>query len=398
MKKSPFFDLLNRRAGKDFDDFLASSVLDQDYIDWNDFALPNDYGNAEEEYFALRNGCAIFDVSPMRKYRISGEEAGDFLDKMLTRPVSDAESNRGIYVIFCNEDGTLKDDSILYKFSEIDYLLMPSDIDHESYFKSLAERFHFHGLSIVDCTDQWQGVAFQGPHSAAVLHNMGYEGVDQLKPYEVRRFPFVKDQIHIARMGFTADLGYECWLRPELCREFMAKIESVRESMSIDLPGYGLSVLEACRLEGGFIVAGWDFATEVDSEPGFERNPFEVGLGWLVKLDAGDFVGRDALLNKKQEGSQYLIRSFQTADPRELEDGVAIYSNINNEEIAVGSVNCSGWSWGLERKIGNASILSDYINTKDHWIVLDGQPVEITLSRGSFLNLARRHQVPAPLA
>ena len=93
-----------------------------------------------------------------------------------------------------------------------------------------------------------------------------------------------------------------------------------------------------------------------------------------------------------------MIRSFQTADPRELEDGVAIYSNINNEEIAVGSVNCSGWSWGLERKIGNASILSDYINTKDHWIVLDGQPVEITLSRGSFLNLARRHQVPAPLA
>ncbi len=129
MKKSIFFDFLNRRQDVDFKRFMAESTEDEQYINWNEFLLPMDYGDAEAEYFAIRNSCAIFDVSPIRKIRVRGADAGAFFDRLLTRPVSGLPAMRATYTVFCNEDGSLKDDSILYKFADDDYLLMPSDVD-----------------------------------------------------------------------------------------------------------------------------------------------------------------------------------------------------------------------------------------------------------------------------
>ena len=88
LKKSIFFDFLNRRAGTNFESFMAGSTEDEHYINWNEFVLPHDYGNAEAEYTAIRNSCAVFDVSPIRKIRVAGADAGAFLDRLLTRPVS----------------------------------------------------------------------------------------------------------------------------------------------------------------------------------------------------------------------------------------------------------------------------------------------------------------------
>lgn len=86
LTKSPFFDFLNRREAVDFRRYLQESKEDSDYIEWNGFLLPNDYGDAEIEYRAIRESCALFDVSPLRKYRIRGTGSGAFLDRLLTRP------------------------------------------------------------------------------------------------------------------------------------------------------------------------------------------------------------------------------------------------------------------------------------------------------------------------
>jgi aminomethyltransferase len=226
---------------------------------------------------------------------------------------------------------------------------------------------------------------------------MGFAGSDLLAPFEFRWFPFEDDEIFVARMGFTGDLGYEFWMKTELCDGFMQQIVSAREHMGIAIPGYGLSALEACRIEGGFVVAGWDFATEADPAPGFERNPFEVGLGWTVNLDAVEFVGRDALRQRKADGHQYLIRRFQTADEHTLVDGSPVFGRKDDLAVVVGSINCVSWSWGMEKTIGNVSLLTDYAKMDEYWVLLDGQPRTIELSRGPLIKLARRNQVPAPL-
>ena len=394
LRKSVFFDFLNRHDDADFEQFMANAIEDEHYINWNQFVLPHDYGDAEREYSAIRNSCAMFDVSPIRKIRVSGTGAGDFFDHLLTRPVSELPAMRAMYTVFCNENGSLKDDAILYKFADDDYLLMPSDVDHSPYFVTVCQKFGLNDVAFTECTDSWAGMAIQGPRSASVLRTMGFDGIEQMRPFEVRDYELTGVTIRISRMGFTADLGYECWLAPGLVDAFMQCIESARSSIGIELPGYGLSALQACRLEGGFIVAGWDFATELDPKPGFERSPYELGLGWLVNLDAADFVGRDALAEQKKNGHRYTLRSFEIDDNSPPDDGEELYAGVDDDTL-VGSINCSGWSWGMNRTIGNASIESEHAALEHAWLRSGDTRLKLLLSRGPLVTLERRNRVPA---
>jgi len=397
LRISPFFEFLNRRDERGFASFMAHAELDENYIDWNGCVLPYEFGNAEaeQEYQSIRHECALFDVSPMRKIRIKGADAGRFLDHLLTRPVSEAKSLQGIYVVFCNPDGTLKDDAIVFKFSDDDYLLLPSDIDHSAYFLELAAQIGCDSLEVVECTQTLAGLALQGPLAAAVASELGFKGVEQLAPYELRHFPFLTGEILIARMGFTADLGYEFWMDPKHCAGFMEALEKVRTQLQLKIPGYGLSALEACRIEGGFIVAGWDFSTELDPVPGFERNPFEVGLGWAVDLNSADFVGK-AALSELKSGSRYVIRRL-AAETNEPLAGLDIFATVEGNDVVIGSVNCSSWSWGLQKTIGNASIEKTNASVQAGWVDVAGERVEVALTRGPFVNFKRRDQIPADM-
>jgi len=398
LKKSPFFDFFSQTEDVEFNQYLAGSLEDEDYIDWNGFLLPNDYDDAEAEYRAIRDACAIFDVSPLRKYRIQGTDAGSFLDHLVTRPPSGMPAMRGVYVVFCNEDGSLKDDAILHKYADDDYMLLPSDMDHSAYFAGLLQRYGLEDISVDDCTYDWTGLAVQGPQSATVMQNMGFSGIEFLEPLAIRDFPFHGGSIRIARMGFTADLGYEIWLKAGQQQALEQAIQSARGSLDIAIPGYGLTALQACRLEGGFIVAGWDCSTQADPNPGFERSPFELGLGWLVNLDAADFVGKDALLKEKRNGSSYTLRSFTINDPRVPEDGAPLYAKVADEDVEVGIITCSSWSWDLDKMIGNASLESRYAAIKDAWTILVGDTLSVRLSRGPLRSFERSKKVPAPIA
>ncbi len=397
LRRSPFFDFLNRRENQDFTQFITASVLDEDYINWNEFALPFDYGNDEFEYTELRSRCAIFDSTPLQKIQIRGSDCGRFLDRALTRPVSKLPSMRATYAILCNDDGTIKDDAILYKFDDDDYLIMPSDIDHTPYFDSLCDRFDIENVSFTNISEQFAGMAIQGPASASALLHMGFEGLEEIRPFEVRDYFLDGGTVRLSRVGFTADLGYECWMPMNLVPTFQNRIVSARLELGLAMPGYGLRALETCRLEGGFVVAGWDFSTELDPQPGFERTPYETTLGWMVKLDAADFIGRDALISQQSSGQRFYSRRFELQKRIEIEDGNVVFAEIEAELVEIGFVTCCSWSWGLERMIGHASIRTEYKDAKRAWLTIDGEQVPAKLGNGAFIDLEQRNQVPAPL-
>ncbi len=397
LRKSPFFDFLNRRENQDFKQFVVASVLDDDYINWNEFVLPFDYGNDEFEYTELRSRCAIFDSTPLQKIQIRGSDCGHFLDRILTRRVSTLPTMRATYTVMCNDDGTIKDDAILHKFDDDDYLIMPSDIDHTPYFESSRGRFGLKDVSFTNVSEQFAGMAIQGPASASALLHMGFEGVEELRPFEVRDYFLDGAIVRVSRVGFTADLGYECWMTTDLVLIFQQRIVATRLETGLSMPGYGLRALETCRLEGGFVVAGWDFSTELDPQPGFERTPYEASLGWMVNLDAADFVGRDALIVQQRSGPRFYSRRFELTQQLKIEDGESVFAEIEGETIEIGFAACSSWSWGLERMIGHASIQAEYKDTEHAWLQLNGERVTVDLGDGAFINLERRNQVPAPL-
>ena len=376
---------------------MATAEADQDYIEWNHYVLPFDYGDSEAEYHMLRNSCAVCDVTPMCKIRVRGNDAGAFLDHLVTRPVSQMAPMRTTYTVFCNEDGTLKDDAVLYKMADDDYVMMPSDIDHSPYFETLRATLGLSDVTFEECTDAWDGVAIQGPQSAAVMRHMGFDGVENLKPFDVRDYETAGGTLRVARMGFTADLGYELWCAPEQADTVADLIRAARQALDLEIPGYALSVIDTCRMEGGFVVAAWDFATELDPEPGLERTPYEVGLDWLVNLEAFDFPGRDSLREQKNHGFRFTFRTFSIDEQYVLGERAELFDGPDQESAPVGLVTCSSWSWGLSRTIGNASIRSEHADLKTAWVSVGERRVQISLEHGALLALDRRNAVPASI-
>ena len=304
-----------------------------------------------------------------------------------------------IYVTYCNIDGTLKDDSILYKFSNQDYLMMPSDIDHSPHLELCRDILGIskNDLHITECTDLWQGIAIQGPKSALAVNTMLGKDFSDLAPFEVREVLESDIDAKVARVGFTADLGYEVWFDANSTLAIQDRLEKARETLGLDIPGYGLAALEVCRLEGAFIVAGWDFSTEADPIPGFERSPFEVGLNWLVDLKKNDFVGKKSLLSRQAIGNRFVLRQFELDRHLHLEDGSPIYDVSGEIKIEIGTINCSTWSWGLQKTIGNISLKEKYQDVVSAVVDIHQDSYLVILRRGPFLNLPQRNAMPAPL-
>jgi len=395
MKKSTFFDFLNRYTNHDFESFLARSKEDVDYINWNDYCLPMTYGDDASEYRAVRSTCALFDASPVKKYKISGADAGAFLDAVMTRQMSRQKSMRVCYAIFCNEDGMLLDDGLLYKFSDENYLLMVSEIDHDEHFAKVSHRFD--DLKIDEITPALSGLAFQGPKSCEILNTIGFSSIENLKPFEIKKFAFGGGNVTIARVGFTADLGYELWFEPELNRAVEQAIREAEVRLSIKIDGYGLKALNVLRLEGGFIVPGWDTAQTFEDNK-YERTPTELGISWTVDLDRkDDFIGKAALLKEKEKGPRFKTIGITIDQECDVAEGMKVYTVIDGKVLQAGTCPSVAWSYGLKCWLGIASIQSDYFRSDiAYHMQIGGDKIACCLVKLPFVKYDRYRQVPAP--
>ncbi len=394
MKKSTFFDFLNRHSGRDFDAFLEHAREDVDYIDWHGYCLPMAYGDASAEYKAVRNTCALFDASPVKKYRISGSDAGWFLDQVMVRRMSSKKNMRVSYAIFCNSDGMLRDDGLLYKFAEDDYLLMVSELDHDDYFSTVSGRFK--DLKIDEVSTSLSGLAIQGPQSCKVLDCMGFTSIEVLKPFEIKEFVFKGGKVSVARVGFTADLGYELWFEPQLSQNIEQAIKAAEYKLGIRLNGYGLTALNVLRIEGGFIVPGWDTAQTFEDDA-YERTPNELGLAWAVELNrAENFIGKSALLKEKDAGARFQIKGFTLNQDCKPEDWAALYAIVEGEARQVGTCPSVAWSDGLKRWLIMASVdVKLYHPELACHVLIGDQKISCRPAKLPFVKYDRYRRVPA---
>jgi len=245
IKKSVLCDLVTRHSDFDFENYITTNTS-EDYDIWNDHCLPMEYTDPQSEYQAIRNSCAMFDASPMKKYRLRGADAGLFLDRILTSPMSSLPAMRSGYGLICNEQGLLIDDGIVYKYSEEDYLLLISEIDLDDHF---AKYNTFDALTITEETDSLAGLAIQGPKSCSVLDYFGFDDIQHLKPFELKYFTLAGHEILVGRVGFTGDLGYEIWFSPEATKDVEQALIRSENALNIQIPGYGLTALQVCRIE-----------------------------------------------------------------------------------------------------------------------------------------------------
>ncbi len=394
IRKSALSGYIARHTPFDYDAFIASNPSEDDFDRWNDYCLPIEYSSFEGEYKTLRSSCALFDGTPMMKYRFCGADAGAFLDRVFTAPVSHHPEMKAAYALLCNEDGYLMDDGIVMKLAADNYFLITTEIDLLPHFEKYND---FDDLIITDESELFSGLALQGPKSCMLLSEMGLDGVENLAPFELQFFKLGDHKFLVGRLGFTGDLGYEVWFENDAADTWISAFGAAEEKLNMQVPGYGLTAINLCRIEAAMIVPGWDTAGEFEDLV-LERTPFELTLHWNVKLqDERDFVGKAALLKHKENGARFHMTGATVIGNPILDFGQSLYANIEGKRTRVGSLPSVAQNPVSKTWIGFASIGAEYRDLEDLYVVHNKQEFPCELTKLPFINLEQRKKVPADL-
>lgn len=362
--------------------------------DWKGYTTPNAYTEVEQEYFAIRNSTGVFDLTPMMKYRITGPDAEAYLNRLVTRDIRKIKVGRVGYAVWCDDGGQVMDDGTIFHLGENDYRLCAySRVMDWMMWSAMG-----FDVSIVDETAEVAALAVQGPTSCSVLKAIGFDGIENLKPFGIRTYAFDSVILMVSRTGFTGDLGYELWIEP-------GKAESLWDKLFAAGKNYGIrpiggAALEMARIEAGFLQAGTDFVpAEQAVRMGRSRSPFELGLDWLVSFDKPIFNGRRALLEEKKKGSRYRFVFLDVEGNKPAE-----HSFIMKGNKVVGTVTSAAWCPTAKSNFAFAQVESSYGDIGEQLIAEIYYQRELQWSRvlakctvikSAIFNPARRRQTPA---
>ena len=252
----------------------------------------------DPEYQALRQAAGLLDVSPLFKYDITGPDAGAFLSYLLVRDVEGLAVDRVTYTCWCTPDGKVLDDGTVARFAEDRYRLTSA----EPALWWLERLRPGYDVEVRDRTAELATLALQGPTSRAVLRELAPEFADSLRWFRAGHTRFGSADLLVTRTGYTGDLGYELWIDAEHAPALWdAVLEAGRPQRLLPV---GLDALDVSRIEAGFLLGGVDYVHAAQAEIAAElSSPYELDLGWMVQLDRGPFVGREALVREREEGS-----------------------------------------------------------------------------------------------
>ena len=317
---------------------------------WNGYKFAEYYYDAEYEYFCVRNACATYDICPMQKYEISGPDAGAMLNRMVTRDVAKIGVNRVGYSLWCTDDGHLIDDGTIFRLAA-DRFMLTCGSPCTAWLEKSA--FGFGGVQITDRSDALAALSLQGPTSCAVLKRLGLAGIETAKPFDIRHFPFHGDVLMVSRTGFTGDLGYELWIRPEFALTLWDELYAAGAHYGIQ--PHGEAATNMARLEAGFVMPAMEF-TEALKTVHFKHSqtPFELNLGWLVDFKKPHFSGRRALLSEKERGPKYRLTRLDIEGNRPAE-GAYIYKNRRCTK-EIGYITSAMWSPAVKANIALSMI------------------------------------------
>lgn len=331
-----------------FHDRFVSFSMTEEWMSWNAYKVARVVDNLSIEYFAVRSGCAVMDLTPMEKYRITGEDARAFLDRLVTRDLSKLRRGRVTYIVWCNDDGKVIDDGTLFQFGENDYRLC-SQHHQLDWLQISAAGFD---VQVEVETGDVAALAVQGPTSYSVLEAAGIEGLQSLKPFDFALRQCGRLPVTVSRTGYTGDLGYELWMDPLHAPDIWDAIFAVQGRY--DIRPMGLSALEMVRIEAGFIMPGFDFITpESGIRSGHTRSPYEVGLGWAVSLEKGHFTGRRALIAEHARQAERRLCKV-VIDGNKPVNGSIIYDRRNGRKV--GEVKAGTWSPILKANVALADV------------------------------------------
>ncbi len=284
------------------------SALTRNYGEYRGYWLPQRFNNEGpiEEYWACRQNVAVTDLSPLRKFEVTGPDAEALLQYCLTRDVRKLAVGQVVYAAMCFENGGMIDDGTLFRLGPNNFRWIGGDDYSGIWLREQAEKMGYKAW-VRSSTDQLHNIAVQGPKSRALLREIIWTAPSQPAIAELEWFRFTVARIGhfegapivVSRTGYTGELGYEIFCHP---KDALAVFDAVwAAGQKHGLKPMGLEALDMVRIEAGLIFANYEFNSETD--------PFEAGIGFAVPLKSklDDFIGKKALIQRKEHPRHKLV-------------------------------------------------------------------------------------------
>lgn len=312
-------------------------------VDFAGWDMPVQYKSILEEHKAVRRACGLFDVSHMGEADVKGPEALKFLQHLVTNDCRRLFPGRVLYTVMCYPDGGVVDDLLVYMRGSDDYLLCINAGNIAKDIAWMQEQAKGFDCRVMDVSVDYAQLAVQGPRAIALVQQLTTTELATVKYYH-----FVSGHVAglpciISRTGYTGEDGVELYCAAGFGARLAEAILAAGEPFGLELTGLGAR--DSLRLEAGFPLYGHEISEHI--------SPLAAGLGWVVKLDKGPFIGSDALQAEKATGSARKIVYFRTGDRRIVRAGTAVLDPAGRE---VGQVVSGTLSPILNEAIGSALV------------------------------------------
>ena len=315
-------------------------------VDFAGFNMPVQYDSIIAEHLAVRNSVGLFDVSHMGEVFVTGNEALQFINYISTNDVTKLTDGKVQYSAMCYEDGGIVDDLLVYRFNENKFLLVinASNIDKDV---DWINRNNIFDAVVSNESDDYSLLAVQGPDSKSVIQKICSSKID-LEYYSFLEADISGIPAIVSRTGYTGELGYELYFN---CNDSEAKIiwEAIMNAgKDFGIKPAGLAARDSLRLEMGYCLYGND----IDKS----TNPIEAGLGWITKINKGDFIGREAILKVKEKGASQKLTPLILLEKSYPRQGYTVI----RDGAEIGRITSGTVSPVLQKPIALAYINSDY--------------------------------------
>jgi len=305
------------------------------------FEMPVEYRGIIEEHTAVRTAAGLFDVSHMGQIELRGREALALVQYVTCNDASKLVVGQAQYSALLRPEGTFVDDVVVHKFSDTHYFLCVNTANREKDYNWIVAQNRF-DASVTHSSDNYTQLALQGPRAAAILQPLTAVDLSSLRTYRFTFGQVCGVDCLIARTGYTGEDGFELYFEPaESEKIWQALLETGKDN---DLQPVGLGARNTLRLEACYALYGHD----IDET----TTVWEAKLGWICKLDKGEFIGRAALLAQKEKGIARVLAGFRMVEPGIGRDGYAVL--INGEEC--GRVTSGSYAPWLKQNLGLAYV------------------------------------------
>jgi aminomethyltransferase len=297
-------------------------------VEFAGWEMPIQYTSIAQEHQAVRHSAGLFDISHMGRLFFSGDDALDLIEYVYTNDARSMNPGQARYGLVCNDNGGILDDVLLYRL-ERTWLLVVNASNRETILSWLSQHRGSRQLNICDATLDWPMLAIQGPRAAAIVAKLlraepwkrdcDAAAVTALKYYHAIQFGAEGksgNRMIVSRTGYTGEDGFEIILPAGRVAELVQDLLRAAESLSAELKPCGLGARDTLRLEAGMPLYGHELTDSMD--------PFQAGLGWAVKMEKGDFLGRDALNRRRQDAGLPRRAGLELSGKRIAREGATV--------------------------------------------------------------------------